>query len=402
MFNNIKLKAKLPAILLMALIFAMSAVYYLIDLNKKNITKAVEDNIKNEVQNMQGKFNTLLEKDTQILGASLAVFLHNSGELKTLFLEKDRERLFTAGQGLHQDLKNKFEITHFYFHNTDGTNFVRLHDEEKYNDKIDRETLNESMRTSASVVGLELGKTAFALRYVEPFYDNNKIVGYVEFGKEIDKILETMRSESNQDFAIIVNKKFINKEDWSSVALSKNLRNNWGDLDKGIIINSAFDNIETHKSHEELANKCFSDKSVEGTRAGISVLFNEELSGRHYVCAGFPIKNAGNEVVGSVLAFEDVTDLFSVVQKSISFIVVSIGVIFIAIFTLYSFIISNVIIRPLKKAKDIATNIAEGNMDTPINTLRNDEIGELYRAIARMRDGLKVVFEEYEKKIKKD
>ena len=50
--------------------------------------------------------------------------------------------------------------------------------------------------------------------------------------------------------------------------------------------------------------------------------------------------------------------------------------------------------------RDVAVEIANGNMDVTIDTEGTDEIAELSKAIDKMRQSLKVVLEEYEKKIK--
>lgn len=57
-------------------------------------------------------------------------------------------------------------------------------------------------------------------------------------------------------------------------------------------------------------------------------------------------------------------------------------------------------IKPITQARDVAIEISRGNMDVEIDTSGNDEIAELSRAIDKMRESLKVILEEYEKKIK--
>src|SRR3972149_796396 len=75
--------------------------------------------------------------DTDTLSAALRVFLGDK-EFKEVFKGGDRERVYEFGQPLFRDLKERYGITHFYFHLPDGTNFVRLHNKEMYGDRVER------------------------------------------------------------------------------------------------------------------------------------------------------------------------------------------------------------------------------------------------------------------------
>jgi len=67
---------------------------------------------------------------------------------------------------------------------------------------------------------------------------------------------------------------------------------------------------------------------------------------------------------------------------------------------LIGFVISVSFVRRIVRNKTAAVEIAKGNMDVELNIDGEDEIDEVGRALVKMRDSLKVVFEEYEKKIK--
>jgi len=63
-------------------------------------------------------------------------------------------------------------------------------------------------------------------------------------------------------------------------------------------------------------------------------------------------------------------------------------------------VVSVYLSRSIKNVRNAAVEIARGNMDVKIDTSGKDEIAELARAIDKMRQSLKVVLEEYERKIK--
>jgi len=66
----------------------------------------------------------------------------------------------------------------------------------------------------------------------------------------------------------------------------------------------------------------------------------------------------------------------------------------------FGLFVSRLISKSVIKAKNVAVEIAQGNMDVEIDTTGRDEIGELNRAVAKMRDSLKIVFKEYQNKLK--
>jgi len=85
-------------------------------------------------------------------------------------------------------------------------------------------------------------------------------------------------------------------------------------------------------------------------------------------------------------------------NAQILFIIIAFISVILAIFI--GFITYVSLVRRIVRNKNAAVEIANGNMDVQINIEGGDEIDEVGIALAKMRDSLKTVFEEYEKKIK--
>jgi len=83
--------------------------------------------------------------------------------------------------------------------------------------------------------------------------------------------------------------------------------------------------------------------------------------------------------------------------RNVAFISIFLGVL---LSFVLSFFISRSIARSVTNARNAAVEIARGNMDVKIDTSGKDEIAELSQAIDQMRQSLKTVMEEYEKKVK--
>lgn len=151
-----------------------------------------------------------IENDKKALAVALVSVLDRE-DLKEAFDNKDRNRLLSIASRYFKEVKGKFEITHLYFHNLDLTVFLRAHKPEQFNDKINRFTLTGAAGAKKITAGLELGLTAFALRVVGPAYKDGKLIGYMEVGQEIDKILEEFKQVTGADISLVVKKSFLDK-----------------------------------------------------------------------------------------------------------------------------------------------------------------------------------------------
>ncbi|MCK7470068.1 MAG: hypothetical protein MZU95_04115 [Desulfomicrobium escambiense] len=59
-----------------------------------------------------------------------------------------------------------------------------------------------------------------ALRAVQPYYHNDKLIGYLEVAQEIDSFFQVMSNEKYSDYALIVKKSYLNHQDWLSATKS--------------------------------------------------------------------------------------------------------------------------------------------------------------------------------------
>jgi len=145
---------------------------------------------------------------------------------REVYLSGSRDRLYEISLPLFDRLKNDHAITHFYYHTTEGKNFLRVHNADLYNDVIRRQTFRVARESALQSAGLELGKTAFALRAVKPYRKEGEIIGYVEFGQEIDEIFQNISFNHNTAIALVAEKQLMDHDDWASVRSVAGLRDN--------------------------------------------------------------------------------------------------------------------------------------------------------------------------------
>ena len=221
-----KIKFKLHSIfiinILLAVLIGLCAYYFL--------KKVIFYHAETEIKHLDKAFVNLERNDARTLASSLELFTNDSS-FKKAFMEKNRDQLYAYSKPLFETMKRQYGITHFYFILPNGKCFLRVHNKDLYGDTISRAIFEKAKEGESTISGIELGKTAFALRVVMPYYYKNKLIGYVEFAEEIDHFLKILEEEtSNTTLALVVNKKYLDIEKFNSVKEVAGKRNNWNDL----------------------------------------------------------------------------------------------------------------------------------------------------------------------------
>ncbi|NET50722.1 MAG: hypothetical protein F6K09_18940, partial [Merismopedia sp. SIO2A8] len=81
-------------------------------------------------QRVQDLLQAEMERDVAKMDTAMEVLIRDT-DLATALGNRDREWLTEQGQPLFQQFRNNHQITHFYFHQPDRVNFLRLHKERK-------------------------------------------------------------------------------------------------------------------------------------------------------------------------------------------------------------------------------------------------------------------------------
>ncbi|MCI5222389.1 MAG: hypothetical protein D3924_06910, partial [Candidatus Electrothrix sp. AR4] len=69
------------------------------------------------------------------------------------FINKNRTALMNTVRQLGMHLNQHCQISHFYFHGTDRVNFLRVHQPDRYGDRINRITLRQAVEKGKTVSG---------------------------------------------------------------------------------------------------------------------------------------------------------------------------------------------------------------------------------------------------------
>ncbi len=272
--------------------------------------------------------------------------------LKTAFLHRDRKTLLTHAEPLFKELKRDFGVTHFYFTGPDRVNLLRVHAPQKYGDTINRSTTLISERTGKISSGVELGPLGtFTLRVVEPWYEEgtHKLIGYIELGMEIDRILAQLQNFFGVNVFVLVDKQFLNKSEWENGMRVLGRTPDW----------DRFPEVVLDAQTEKEVPPPIAKRIRRGKNEDLNTTFYLEKNGDFYRAIALPIKDASNRPVAQMLIIANISYQINTMHQRVLIAGISasvIGVFLLVFFNLLAGRIARRIENDEQKLKQLATH----------------------------------------------
>ncbi len=241
--NNVLKKEEKPVRLKLSFLLPLAAVFLsIIGIFGFLTFRRTHDQINNSTQQTAdasaSMFNMEVLTNSSMLAAVSQALVRNK-ELEAALVAQDRSRLMTLSTPLFSELRKDHRITHFYYHDTNRVNLLRVHKPDRFGDKINRFTMIESEALGSTSSGIELGPLGtFTLRHVTPWYDSqHKLIGYVELGMEIDHLLELIEQCHKVALYMFIDKKYLDKTRWREGMRMLGRQENWNALDQHVVTN---------------------------------------------------------------------------------------------------------------------------------------------------------------------
>jgi signal transduction histidine kinase len=261
----------------------------------------------------------------KMLSATLEALLANDA-IAADFIAKDREELYRLVHPLFEQLRKQNRITHWYFINPepDRTCFLRVHRPHLYNDRINRSTLDNCIKTGGFAYGKELGKTALALRVVHPYYYKGKLIGYMELAVQVEDFFNVLKEQTGNEYCLLMKKKYVDRDKWNSITRENGNPGNWDDMKHLLLVYTSWGCLNMKRFQRSL-------EDVENIPDEGLVLEEISRNGSHFVRGIFPFYNASGQKVGGILSLKDITPMFDALhaqkQKIVMMLLVFMGMI---------------------------------------------------------------------------
>jgi len=243
-------------------------------------------------------FKKMLSSKTHLM-ALMAHTIISDPHLQHAMRHRNRTVLHT-GAGFYKELLATNGITHFYFHDITGKNFLRVHQPNHHDDLITRDSMQRAMQTGLPAHGLELGPFGtLTLRLVIPWSDRAGLLGYLELGTEITNIIDDITILNNIDFLITIKKEFLNKEAFATGYSWVGRKINWDQFPDKIVAASSMEQIPP-----ELSQLIVSSKNE---LLSIRTWKTAAVGNSRYAFKAFPFKESSGRAIGDFILLYDTT-----------------------------------------------------------------------------------------------
>lgn len=248
-------------------------------------------------QRVQNVMHSLISNRISTM-TSIAELIADQRRFQVAMENSNREQLVQHGKALHQRLYTQQQITHFYFHTSEGRNFLRVYQPENRSESSLRFTMMAAMERGEPAAGLELGGNGtFTLRLVFPWFVEQQLIGYIELGQEIDPILRELKEITTIDFVVALNKAFLERDSWEVGMQMMGRTADWELLQDSVVID------KTLEMDSKTTAGLIADEKLHRAQGVVA-----KVDGRTYRGRGFPLEDVAGNTVGEFVLLDDLTD----------------------------------------------------------------------------------------------
>ncbi|MBL7002920.1 MAG: PAS domain S-box protein [Gammaproteobacteria bacterium] len=302
------IKTKVMALVLACLFVLVVLGIYVINTTSR---KLLNDKIHEKINSVNQLFQSGIKEETKQLEAVMTL-LSSDEKVNSLLKTQNKDALLNKYASLYQSLKQKFNITHFYFSNPDRVNILRVHAPSTNGDVINRFTTLQAEKNKTMFSGVELGKYGqLTLRLVKPVYEHNALIGFIEIGKEIEFLVENIQSAIDTEIFITISKKHLKKEVWLEGMELLNRPADWNKFPKIVLIKATSNSLV--KSGTSLFKQ--HDDKYHILEDNISELKKHQLSQSMYLFS-IPINEVSGREVGDLFFQVDISEFYDYVQNN--------------------------------------------------------------------------------------
>ena len=286
---RIPLLVPLGLAILVLLVVSVAAIYW-------QQWKYSNSSIQVRLEEVRRQLDVQIKEDSRLLNTITDV-VQNDKNIRTAWLEKDRSALLAHSDLILKDIRNKYGITHFYFHEPNEVCFLRVHDPTNYGDRIHRFTIDEAVRKKEPVYGITLATFGtFSLRYAQPWYIDDKLVGFVELGRKIEDIASQLKEVLEVELFFVVKKPCLYREDWEHGLKTAGRQGNWELMQNLVITDSTLEKVP-----QEFP------AIVETAYTAQKTTFDIPADNQMYSAGFVPLPDAAGNEIGKIVVMKDVT-----------------------------------------------------------------------------------------------
>lgn len=234
------------------------------------------------------------------------------------FARRDRPLLAALALPVFDELRANHSVDQLNFLLPDRTVFLRAQRPDVFGDAPGRPVVLEAAHGGDVAVGRDLGRTGYSLRVVRPLQRGGHRVGFVEVGERTAAFLARVRAQTGDDFALLVEKRHLDRAAWTAYRASVGQRDGWDDLADAVVVEATY--LEG-RVLQGVSGR-FASLPAQGVLLGQS-----ESGGRSRATGIVPVWNASGERVGGLVVSHDTSELRSTMNGALKLLALGLAIV---------------------------------------------------------------------------
>jgi hypothetical protein len=290
-----------------------------------------------ELQQSAQALAQIEDQEESWLGGLAEVITENE-TLAEALRRQDRSALLAEAGPIFERLKRQRGVTHWYFHPPDPAAGVllRVHQPELRGDVVERPSFLRAVASGRPASGVELGRTAYAVRVVRPWYLEGRLIGYLELGTDIHAFLDRLKRMTGNDFAMLLDKRPLERAGWERVLRAPE---RWDQRPELV-------EVENTSGDEALAAGL---ARVADLPAQPAVMERMVRGGKVFIRGLFPLRGHDGRQVGAVAELHEITPLLAGMDELRVQVVVLVLLLASALAALLVFLLDVLVLDPIAR-----------------------------------------------------
>jgi PAS domain S-box-containing protein len=258
-------------------------------------------------EQIKGNWNRTLNAKVQVLKAQTDRISADPAIGKA-WMEKDRPLLTAVSISVYEQMRRDQGLTHLSFTTLERAVFLRVHRPDQYGDTIERGTMLTAERTGEDSWGVEMGALGmFTLRYVRPWKQDGRVIGYLDLGMEVDQLAGELARDLRVDFLTVILKKSTTREAFEAGRQAFAFTGEWETYPDFVVAKQTLPVIPKAISH-------WLAKHYPG-KSGLPT--DVQQGGKQYLCGLVRLSDATGCEVADLIVIQDVTTATGVARSDL-------------------------------------------------------------------------------------
>ncbi len=297
------------------------------------------------------------------LATAMSLIIASTPQAQNEFADGQRDALAAWTVPLFKDLKEKYAVRQFQFHQPPATSFLRAHKPAKFGDDLSsfRKTVLATNSQKTLIQGLEKGVAGLGIRGIAPIFKDGNHLGSIEFGMSFGQaFFNQFKQEHGADIALFI------KQD--------NTFKTFG---------------STHKS------QLSSDAAKEAALNGQGIIHYASTEEGDFAVYLHDVKDYSGNPIGVIEIAIERSEYLAALSR-LQNIILLLGLAALIGGLAIAWLISSGITRPLKFAVTAMDDIAqgEGDLTRRLNEEGKDEISQLSAAFNHFAEKIRQIIQQ--------